>query len=252
LAVMSFVQVQAAINRDPQLAEYRGHPALLARRPNYRVSLGFGMHLGWAIEGALGSHLKIDASYLSSHVNLAMKIEDVTRQYGVVLLFSEQLVLTCNQSFAHYFRVVDHVKLPGGTCPNRLFTVDLDIEAAKMEAKRPKSAKADRHKDRVRREELKMVKLEEYYKVSAIFRRDKHIQRMRKAYEPEFFNEWEKGYMNYEAGEWDVATEVFERTKRWVQTPSAAEDGPSCTLLQFMRQFDFKAPKWWRGFRELT
>ena len=31
----------------------------------------FGLHLGWAIEGAIGSKFKIDASYLSPNVNIA-------------------------------------------------------------------------------------------------------------------------------------------------------------------------------------
>lgn len=29
-----------------------------------QVTLGFGLHCGWAIEGAIGSEYKIDASYL--------------------------------------------------------------------------------------------------------------------------------------------------------------------------------------------
>ena len=39
------------------------------------VSVGFGLHVGWAIEGAIGSDFKIDASYLSPNVNLASRIE---------------------------------------------------------------------------------------------------------------------------------------------------------------------------------
>ena len=30
---------------------------------------------GWAIEGAIGSMYKIDASYLSPHVNMAARLE---------------------------------------------------------------------------------------------------------------------------------------------------------------------------------
>ena len=30
-----------------------------------RVNLSFGLHAGWAIEGAVGSEFKIDASYVS-------------------------------------------------------------------------------------------------------------------------------------------------------------------------------------------
>ena len=32
--------------------------------PSLQVTLGFGLHCGWAIEGAIGSEYKIDASYL--------------------------------------------------------------------------------------------------------------------------------------------------------------------------------------------
>jgi len=44
--------------------------------PNYKVKLGFGLNIGIAIEGAIGSLLKIDASYLSSDVNTATSFEE--------------------------------------------------------------------------------------------------------------------------------------------------------------------------------
>lgn len=56
--------------------------------PNYAVKMGFGLHQGWAIEGAIGSFFKIDASYLSPNVNMASRLEAATKQYGVALLIS--------------------------------------------------------------------------------------------------------------------------------------------------------------------
>merc|ERR1712032_1559770 len=91
MSVMSFVQVIAAINRSPVLREYRENPALLARLPGYRVRMGIGLHYGWAIEGAIGSEFKIDASYLSPHVNIASRLEATTKQYEVSILMSEPL-----------------------------------------------------------------------------------------------------------------------------------------------------------------
>lgn len=52
--------------------------------------MGFGLHVGWAIEvfiifrfiylkGAIGSYFKIDASYLSPNVNMASRLEAATR-----------------------------------------------------------------------------------------------------------------------------------------------------------------------------
>ena len=50
--------------------------------------MGFGLHVGWAIEGAIGSIYKIDASYLSPNVNMAARLEAATKQFGVQLLLS--------------------------------------------------------------------------------------------------------------------------------------------------------------------
>ena len=55
---------------------------------NYSVKMGYGLHVGWAIEGAIGSEFKIDASYLSPNVNMASRLEAATKQYGVPLLLS--------------------------------------------------------------------------------------------------------------------------------------------------------------------
>ena len=41
--------------------------------------MNFGLHIGWGIEGAIGSNHKIDASYLSPNVNLASRLESVSK-----------------------------------------------------------------------------------------------------------------------------------------------------------------------------
>merc|ERR1711972_360851 len=128
LAVLSFIQVVVELSRDAQLSEYREHPALLARLPKFRVRLGFGLHLGWSIEGAIGSEFKIDASYLSPHVNIASRLEAATTEYGVTILMSEPLVRCCNIEFRRHLRPVDRVKFQGSKTPMRLFTVALHNE----------------------------------------------------------------------------------------------------------------------------
>lgn len=47
---------------------------------------------GWAIEGAIGSEHKIDASYLSPHVNMAARLEAATKQFGATILLSDDFV----------------------------------------------------------------------------------------------------------------------------------------------------------------
>lgn len=56
------------------------------------VRMGFGLHVGWAIEGAIGSEYKIDASYLSPNVNMASRLEAATKQFGTSILLSSDFV----------------------------------------------------------------------------------------------------------------------------------------------------------------
>lgn len=90
--------------------------------------MGFGLHYGWAIEGAIGSMFKIDASYLSPNVNMASRLEAATKQYGVALLISGDLHDICTPDIQLLCREIDIVTVKGSIKPVRLFTVDLDFE----------------------------------------------------------------------------------------------------------------------------
>jgi class 3 adenylate cyclase len=91
MALMSFVLILAGIHKSKLCDSYRDNPELNKRMPNYRVSLGFGLHIGWAIEGAIGSTFKIDASYLSPNVNMSNILEAATKEYGTPILFTGDL-----------------------------------------------------------------------------------------------------------------------------------------------------------------
>ena len=92
VSMISFLKVIAQLKRSRKLAKYKNHDGLCHRISSpYEVKMGFGLHIGWAIEGAIGSFYKIDASYLSPNVNLASRLEAATKQFGVPLLFSGQL-----------------------------------------------------------------------------------------------------------------------------------------------------------------
>jgi len=90
-AFISFLKINIKINRSPICLKYRNHVKLSERMPNYSVKMGYGLHIGWAIEGAIGSEFKIDASYLSPNVNMASRLEAATKQFGVPLLISGEL-----------------------------------------------------------------------------------------------------------------------------------------------------------------
>lgn len=103
LAVYCVIKIIAKINSLQQILNYREHSGLNQRIPDYAVKMGFGLHLGWAIEGLIGSSHKVDASYLSPHVNLASRLEAATKQYGVSLLISEMVYMMLSKGkLVHY------------------------------------------------------------------------------------------------------------------------------------------------------
>lgn len=127
MALFSFIKVIAKINKLSQILEYRNDEDLLAVIPDFKVKMGFGLHQGWAIEGAIGSYFKIDASYLSPNVNMSSRLEAATKQYGVNLLISGALFDILTRDVKSLCREVDTVTVKGSVQPMRLFTVDLDF-----------------------------------------------------------------------------------------------------------------------------
>lgn len=88
MATLSSLKIIAKINCMANIVAFRTNKKLVSRMPGYSVKMGFGLHLGWAIEGLIGSSFKIDASYLSPNVNMAARLEAATKQYGVQILIS--------------------------------------------------------------------------------------------------------------------------------------------------------------------
>jgi class 3 adenylate cyclase len=79
MAVFSFLKVIAKLNKYQHILDYNKNAEMLKRVKNFKVKMGFGLHQGWAIEGAIGSFFKIDASYLSPNVNMAARLEAATK-----------------------------------------------------------------------------------------------------------------------------------------------------------------------------
>ena len=88
ISVISFLLLIAGLKKSNKMQKYKNHRGLNERMLNYEVKLGLGLHIGYAIEGAIGSYYKIDASYLSPHVNMSARLEGATKTYGVPILIS--------------------------------------------------------------------------------------------------------------------------------------------------------------------
>lgn len=91
-ALIGFLRVLIEVNRDKQILAYRSDKRLMVDSKEFLLRMGFGIHAGWAIEGAVGSLQKVDATYLSPHVNMAARMEAATRQFRVPILMTERFI----------------------------------------------------------------------------------------------------------------------------------------------------------------
>eukprot|EP00913_Durusdinium_trenchii_P001003 g924.t1 len=302
MALMSYVKIVAEVNKSRILAGYRWHPGFQYRikdrvsefflffphlhgvqKPSpgedFRVSMGFGLHHGWAIEGAIGSEYKIDASYLSPNVSVAAKLEAATSQFKVWMLLSHSMVNKCSHEVALSCRLIDQVTVSGSRIPMRIYTMDLDTRRTiAVEEKGPDRIIRNRFKIRQLREVRKGEKMAEDAA-------NPDVSHMRALFSEEFFQRFHMAYRNYEeghsspfsrhdlsyrpgtraiarqAGEWLAARDMLytchyqprpDIGRRLVQSEADwPEDGPTVTLLKFMQQRNFQAPSDWLGYREL-
>jgi len=86
--------------------------------------MGVGLNYGWGIEGAIGSELKVDASYLSPNVNTAARLETANHQFGTKMLMAENVVMMMSPENAATLRCVECVRPKGVKTGIRISTCD--------------------------------------------------------------------------------------------------------------------------------
>jgi class 3 adenylate cyclase len=130
-ALKSFLQMNEMMRTSEKIQELAEDPRLQKKLPGYTVRMGSGLHLGWAIEGAVGTSHKVDATYLSPHVNMAARLEAATKQYGVKILMSDAFVVGLTQAFYAECRPIDKVTVKGSQKPIILY-VHMPSEATEL------------------------------------------------------------------------------------------------------------------------
>mmetsp|Transcript_48422 Transcript_48422/g.77025 ORF Transcript_48422/g.77025 Transcript_48422/m.77025 type:complete len:304 (-) Transcript_48422:75-986(-) len=250
MSILAFTRILGAIHRTPVLAAYRGHPGLQQRLgKDCRVNLSSGLHYGWAIEGAVGSEFKIDASYLSPNVSIAETVERATQIYGVSVLVAESVVSICSTPMATKCRLIDRVIITGSVVPMDLYVIDLDYLGLTVEQPLGPQRWTTRDRFKVRQflENEKEQKWADGVKMVNLFNENADIASMRFRYTLEFIHVFNMGYQNYSQGEWQVAQRLLQRTRDML----GVEDGPSVALLKFMERTNYEAPDTWQGIRDL-
>ena len=134
-ALSSFLLTLLQLSTSPALHKWRTHPQLASHHLSLQFAIG--LHAGWAIEGAIGSSHKIDASYLSPNVNLSSRLSMLCHHYRLPLLFSSSFYALLGVDVQKRCRRVDVVSVKGSRKPVGIYTFDVDFgEVDEMERAR--------------------------------------------------------------------------------------------------------------------
>ena len=247
LSLMSFLKILCKLNRKEKILKYRENSGLNARLTHYKVKMGFGLHLGWAIEGSIGSDFKIDASYLSPNVNLASRLEAATKQYGIPLLFSHTLFEFLSENMRKTCRKIDVVTVKGSKRPLGLYTVDLDFSKLPFKQESSKPPLEIREINALKKMAVGVGLANGTFKFEELFMYDKDLMFAYESLNIDFRQCFQLGVESYLRGEWKEAAEWLEKALCYKE-----EDGPCRTLIAFMEKFQFEKGEDWKGFRELV
>ena len=142
--LLCVVKICMALHHDQYYVETMSDAARerllnkLADRPGPVVQMGCGLHAGKAVQGAIGSERKIDATYVSEAVELAEFLESSTKKYGVNMLMSDSFHRLLHSSNRYRCRIVDQLVIQDNDNDEdeiydgdvmELYTYDINIDA---------------------------------------------------------------------------------------------------------------------------
>jgi class 3 adenylate cyclase len=107
--------VKAGIAMLEQLNDYNSTRTRPDRAP---LQIGIGINTGTLMLGTVGGQNRMDSTVISDAVNLASRVENLTKEYGVSMLITHNTFVQLNEVYD--FRLIDRVKVKG---KSRMVTV---------------------------------------------------------------------------------------------------------------------------------
>jgi predicted ATPase/signal transduction histidine kinase/class 3 adenylate cyclase/CheY-like chemotaxis protein len=104
------------------------------------VRIGVGINTGQLVLGTVGSEKRMDTTVISEAVNVASRLQALTRRYDTQLLVTEQTMAALRDRTAWPSRMLDHVQIPGRAAPipvYEIYAAEPDLVRAAKDATRP-------------------------------------------------------------------------------------------------------------------
>ena len=222
-----------AIAESKELAILSARPIIQNHFPGFTVKIGFGLHVGWAIEGAIGSIQKVDCSYISSDCNITERLEGICKTYNVPLVLSGDFVSLLSKGMQYRCRILDRVKWSDIPVPYTLYTYAPNISL-------PKNVRMSATE--LFAKQFTTTKSQTKKKVH-ITKQDPFTRTMTN----EWVEKYELGVNHYIEGRWSEAIPILEKCQQ-----TYPDDGPIAFLLERMAEDGNEAPAEWPGYRDLT
>jgi len=102
--------LDAAIEMQKQIAIYNGKQQEQGSLP---ISVGMGLHNGSLMLGTIGEEQRMEATVISDAVNLASRLEGLTKIFGASIIFSEKFLLSLDNPLSYNYRFLGKVPVKG-------------------------------------------------------------------------------------------------------------------------------------------
>jgi PAS domain S-box-containing protein len=112
--------LKAGIAMLQQLADYNQHRANFGYVP---INIGIGINTGSLMLGTVGGKNRMDGTVVSDSVNLASRLESLTKKYGVPLLIAHHTLARLQRPMEYNIRFIDRVFVKGKSKAVAVFEV---------------------------------------------------------------------------------------------------------------------------------